>query len=211
MDTPSLKGKSCTSSLIFNITRLGSDDAAPTLSKTQAFTQIPLAVKVSDSSIKLAFSFSRPRTSVSNIVPGTPLDYLYAFGTSPPSKIDDPSSSFTQHSDYGISQADFATAETKISTNSIVEQPRTEPVLSNISKTTVNLIHGVIMFIAWAVAPFVGIFIARFMKDVMGVWWYRVHLAIMLLITGIGSLAALIFMSLYSSGPHFVGDPHKVL
>lgn len=76
-------------------------------------------------------------------------------------------------------------------------------VLTNIPTNTINMIHGSLMFIAWCVSPFAGIFIARYLKDHLGVWWYRLHLGLMIGGTGILSVAALILRVLYKTPPHF--------
>ncbi|KAJ1559057.1 hypothetical protein HK405_012169 [Cladochytrium tenue] len=77
-------------------------------------------------------------------------------------------------------------------------------ILKGMDTVTVNTIHGALMFVAWGVCPYVGIFIARFLKDALGVWWYRLHLGIMLVGVGGISVAALIFKALYMVPPHFV-------
>lgn len=51
------------------------------------------------------------------------------------------------------------------------------------------IIHGILMFVAWYLLCSSGIFVARFMKARLGIWWFRVHfglfgLAILLTVTG---------------------------
>ncbi|KAH9271372.1 hypothetical protein BASA83_006463 [Batrachochytrium salamandrivorans] len=75
---------------------------------------------------------------------------------------------------------------------------------------TIVVLHGVSMFIAWGVAPLIGIFIARYLKNKLDVWWYRLHLIIMFMfcfLLTIGSTAAIV---LYKSSPHFQGL-HRLL
>eukprot|EP00842_Homolaphlyctis_polyrhiza_P000138 jgi/Hompol1/1124/HPOL_000044-RA len=36
-------------------------------------------------------------------------------------------------------------------------------------------IHGYLLFFAWTISPAIGIFIARYLKDYLGVWWFRLH------------------------------------
>jgi Eukaryotic cytochrome b561 len=48
--------------------------------------------------------------------------------------------------------------------------------------------HAILMFIAWIPAPLVGVFVARYLKKKLSKTWYRIHLTIMGLITGLGTL-----------------------
>jgi hypothetical protein len=68
-------------------------------------------------------------------------------------------------------------------------------------------IHGIVMFIAWGVFPFVAIYIARFMKHI-GHRWYLLHSGIMLT-TFLLTLIAFFLIVLYKPPPHF-NDPHTV-
>jgi hypothetical protein len=82
----------------------------------------------------------------------------------------------------------------------------------NANPETYNLIlfvHGV-FFLAWAVAPFIGIFIARYLKDALGEMWYKLHLFIMLGVTGGLSLISLILVVLYKQGPH-ISTTHECI
>ena len=65
------------------------------------------------------------------------------------------------------------------------------------------------MFIAWGIAPFVGIFIARYLKDLLGVWWYRLHVGIMVGVVGGGTVIGLFVKLVYKTPPHF-DSPHQV-
>lgn len=35
--------------------------------------------------------------------------------------------------------------------------------------------HGVLMILSWLVCSFIGIFSARFCKQLLGLWWFRIH------------------------------------
>ena len=59
------------------------------------------------------------------------------------------------------------------------------------------------MFLAWGLGPLFGIFIARFLKKILGVWWYRLHLGIHLIITGLLSFIGVLIVGLYKAPPHF--------
>ena len=66
-----------------------------------------------------------------------------------------------------------------------------------------NFVHGIIMTVAWGVCPFVGIFVARYLKEKLGVWWYRIHVVFML--GGVGGLTIAGFLIKYLTAqpPHF--------
>lgn len=201
--------------------RIGGDDTAPKLQPNPDFTLLPLQVPVPvqfQNIIKIAFSFKRSLApsggSTQSIAASGTTNYLYGIGSSPPNgNPDSPSSSFGIHTSFGVFAADLtfpvANGGTFQSTGS--GSTSTPPTLTNIDKLTINLIHGVIMFLAWGVGPYVGIFIARFLKDALGVWWFRLHLGIMLVVTGFGTIIALILEYLYSNGPHFQNSAHKVI
>jgi hypothetical protein len=57
-------------------------------------------------------------------------------------------------------------------------------------------IHGILMLCAWSIAPFCGIFVARYLKGVLGVWWYRIHVFLMMFVTGFLTFGA--FALIYS-------------
>jgi hypothetical protein len=43
------------------------------------------------------------------------------------------------------------------------------------------IVHGLLMAAGWGLCTVAGIFVARYMKAIMGVWWFRAHVAFMLL------------------------------
>jgi F0F1-type ATP synthase assembly protein I len=67
-------------------------------------------------------------------------------------------------------------------------------------------IHGIMMYVAWCVCPFLGIFIAKFMKSRLGPNWFRLHVLLMGFGTGMVSLASFILVILFRPPPHFFGD-----
>ena len=48
-----------------------------------------------------------------------------------------------------------------------------------------------------------SIFIARYLKERLKKWWYRLHMFVMVGLTGGLSLIGMLFMSLYTYPPHF--------
>ncbi|KAJ3115700.1 hypothetical protein HDU96_000179 [Phlyctochytrium bullatum] len=73
-----------------------------------------------------------------------------------------------------------------------------------------NLVHGVVMFVAWGVAPFVGIFIARYLKDALGVWWFRLHVFFLFIVTMLLTVAGFFIRFLTKTPPHFKSN-HEII
>eukprot|EP00842_Homolaphlyctis_polyrhiza_P000139 jgi/Hompol1/1125/HPOL_000045-RA len=171
-------------------------------------TSAPLAVPA-PSWAKLAFSF---QWDVSAGVPLTagPSDYIYAAGDTPVSgNAALPNATLTQHEiTHGrIAGFDYSSVQTTSGTSVggpilTLSDPTMYPVIVKL--------HGIFMFIAWGVSPFVGIYIARYMKDQLGVWWYRIHVAIMVVFCLLLSLGSALLIILFRSPPHFT-DPHHIL
>ncbi|KND00190.1 uncharacterized protein SPPG_04530 [Spizellomyces punctatus DAOM BR117] len=63
----------------------------------------------------------------------------------------------------------------------------TSNVVHDAAANTGNLIqaHGILMFLGWVVLAPLAIVIARFFKPALGVWWFRLHWALMLLAAGV--------------------------
>ena len=63
-------------------------------------------------------------------------------------------------------------------------------------------LHAVLMWLAWVIAPMMGIFYARYLKS-LGHVWFRIHMLMMGLITGGLCIASLFVICLYKPPPHF--------
>jgi hypothetical protein len=189
----------------------------PLNTQSQGPSVIPLAV-TAPTWAKLAFSF-RVRLE-SSITPTS--SYIYAYAEGRAQQPDSPSSSFPKHSAFGkIQGVNFLSVVATNTTGTSSESSSTKPII-NTDPSSYRLIiqaHGILMFIAWSVAPFLGIFIARYLKDLLGEWWYKLHLFIMLGVTGLLSLISFILMVLYMQGHHlgvvlpggFAGNTHTVM
>ena len=97
------------------------------------------------------------------------------------------------------------TSSNYVDTTSNTTQLKKNPILTNISIKKVHLIHGVLMFIAWSVAPFVGVFFARYLKH-LGHIWFIIHVTILVLFTVSVTIVAVTLEILYRPGPHFKTD-----
>jgi len=68
--------------------------------------------------------------------------------------------------------------------------------------TKLKKAHGVLAILAWIFFVPTAIIIARFAKDALGVWWYRIHL-------GMQILACLMTFALFGLAIHFTVDDFK--
>ncbi|KAJ3104220.1 hypothetical protein HDU96_009000 [Phlyctochytrium bullatum] len=75
---------------------------------------------------------------------------------------------------------------------------------------SINMLHGILMFIAWGVAPWPGIYIARYMKESLGVWWFRIHIAILMLVCAGLTVVGFFIRFLTRNPPHFVNS-HEII
>ncbi|KAJ3398744.1 hypothetical protein HDV05_002329, partial [Chytridiales sp. JEL 0842] len=59
--------------------------------------------------------------------------------------------------------------------------PSSDPEVAakRLRRFTLLVIHASTLYTAWALLPPLGIFIARFMKHMLGHWWFRLHVMIL--------------------------------
>ena len=164
----------------------------------QDITVLPLQVAAPDWAT-LAFSFAKPIASGTPVTPSS--SYIYAWSTDATGLTQSVDSNFGIHTNKGsFGSADFTTSGSG-DIGAAVGKPAAE-LPSGWSMKDIYLIHGILMTIAWAVAPAIGIFIARYMKH-LGHLWYQIHLGVLLLLTGGLSLAGFVLVLVYQAPPHF--------
>ncbi|KAJ3052823.1 hypothetical protein HK097_005585 [Rhizophlyctis rosea] len=195
---------------------------------TQPAVAIPIAhPQAVDPWARLVFSFRRPLTvNARDFMPFTASSkYIVAWGTTPPRTPDNPASQFNMHAPTSINyivssdftvQVQAAGNGTTPTTPTVTESgngggggPKSFVSLGSMNYETLVLAHGIFLFIAWAVAPFPGIFIARFLKNKLGVWWYRLHVGLMVGVTGIFSIVGVLLVFLFK--PRHFHDPHEII
>lgn len=152
----------------------------------------------------LAYSFSRPTRVGENVI-SADSRYIYAYGDSPGFQRDDWRSGFAMHSEKGLLPplSYGGQAPTVNSTTTATQQFTAE-------YRNVVMIHGILMFVAWGVIPFAGIFIARFMKARWPEAWLKIHMGLMAGVTGLLTGLAFIFIATTKSENHFE-EPHTIL
>ncbi|KAJ3052470.1 hypothetical protein HK102_011876, partial [Quaeritorhiza haematococci] len=141
--------------------RIGTPGSAPKLlpptTPPDAF-QVPLIILTdANPAINIAFSFMRPVGRGYHSIPvGSAVEWIFAGSDQPPRSgdLDNPTASFGMHSTKGVFVADLTVVEG--GTGSVGTVASGSATLTNLSKETVDFIHGGLMFIAWGVAPFAG-------------------------------------------------------
>lgn len=67
--------------------------------------------------------------------------------------------------------------------------------------------HGIMMFLAWGIFATTGIFLARYMKGTLGIWWFRGHYGMFAagtLFTVIAFTIMVLATNVHFSGPQYV-------
>ena len=72
-------------------------------------------------------------------------------------------------------------------------------------------LHGYMMLVAWGLMPWVGMFVGRSMKKVLGKWWYATYAAISLLGVTVLSIAAVFILFSQSSSIIDLKSSHTML
>lgn len=137
---------------------------------------------------KLSKSFCMSTTQVNSLKSGT--RFIYAIGRSSVSGSGT-TLQFSRHDSYSTLQGDFNVAGNTSSGSDV------GPILKATDMEVIIKIHGIVLFIAWLVAPVIGIFVARYLKDVLGKNWYLIHAGLLGLVTVGGTWFGIILMVLY--------------
>ncbi len=119
-----------------------------------------MAIKVPSADYVTAFSFSRPlKPQGGKEFESGSVDLLLAYTEVPPSDISNANSGISRHTVARVITEDFvALAKANKGNISVPTNGNTasSAALNDIDRATVILIHGICMFIAWGVSPFIG-------------------------------------------------------
>lgn len=183
--------------------RMATSESMPQPASTMVSQVVPLRVPAPTWAV-LAFTVFKPLGTTYK----SDTTYIYSISSRLPITIDSATSSFSKHDTRGnLGKLDFTTVST---TNVSTTTGTGLPVLqlpSNVDYSTIVRIHGYAMLYSWVLAPFVGIFIARYLKGRLGNWWFRSHVSVMVLGVGLGSVSAIILIYLFKTPPHFNSSP----
>ncbi|KAJ3011469.1 hypothetical protein HKX48_006826 [Thoreauomyces humboldtii] len=177
--------------------RTASGHFMPTIDSTQALTVLSNATGTFTSASNKTLhvvTFLRPVTPGASGLPtihaaGQSLIWAGFLG-SPPST----STSLTQHTSYGVSSGnllDGSMAFAAASNSTTDPDPIVVQSGSGDQTDRLKRAHGILMFLAWVVFAPIAIFVARFLKAALGIWWFRIHLGIFLFGTTVCTYVAL--------------------
>ncbi|KAI8921785.1 hypothetical protein BC831DRAFT_475434 [Entophlyctis helioformis] len=182
---------------------------------------------------KLSYTFQHPAAGITSNT-----TYIYAWSESPPSSPDSPSSGFGYHYSRGIIQGLDLTSPALLSAvdnhtiasktadgfhqsvpvgvaskaSLSMSEGRPQPMWDlpeGVGYDTILRLHGVIMVMAWTICPAFGIFIARYLKETLGVMWFRLHVFFMVVGTGILTIGGIALVYMHKPPPHFQDSPHR--
>ncbi|KAJ3192949.1 DOMON domain-containing protein frrs1L [Irineochytrium annulatum] len=196
------------------------------LNRKSAWTQLPLS-GTPPSWARISFTASRPNAlpagnSGQSVNPSpAKTGYIFAYSSRAPSGSSPASLSVPQH-DFSSSFTGDLSAPSGGGNNSTggngtdpnplvvtsAQPSRLLPLGPLGTDDRASVVHGALMFVAWCVSPFLGIFVARFLKDLLGVWWFRIHVFLMLVVTGSLTIAGFLVKFLTRLPPHF-RSPHE--
>ncbi|KAJ3262390.1 hypothetical protein HDU77_000369 [Chytriomyces hyalinus] len=150
---------------------------------TSTFTAIdtPSSIQIPNTT-NTFFSFQVPESVIITTTTGAS-NFIFAGSDSAPSDKSNPSSDFPIHSlkaAFSLDVSQLGTASTGVS------------VEANPSRATLILMHGILMFVGFAVVMPFAIFIARYMKSRWVKSWFLIHLLLMTLGSGGLMIAGLV-------------------
>jgi hypothetical protein len=151
-----------------------------------------------ESWVKLAFKVRRPIVSDNSITNSS--RFIFAHSDSRPANADDINSDFPFH----------ANSKGIFSPINFLGSKEWSEDADDDNEGTILIAHGILFFIAWGVAPFIGIFVARYLKNMLGVWWYRIHVGLFLGVTGLFSLISFILIVSNVESEHFDGKHQQI-
>ncbi|KAL2913506.1 hypothetical protein HK105_206966 [Polyrhizophydium stewartii] len=172
--------------------RLGSGHSLPAVgNQLQALAAEPRAQPPTAAGI--AFSVELKR----DLIVGS-RSFLWARSSIKPATPSSPSSTFTQHSDFGVFSID-------LNAKSAVALPK------GFSYNTIVILHGALMFVAWNVAPLLGIAASRYLKDYFDGKELIVHGVVIGVFGVLGAIASFILILLYKPAPLLSISAHSIL
>jgi hypothetical protein len=143
---------------------------------------------------KLSFSFCKSDSVGVSVKSGTQ-KFIYASHSSAPNgNIDLKTANFGFHADtYGSFSLNVQTGGGGGTSGPapILKASNSFPI------TTVHLIHGILMWVAWVVSPMIGIYVARYLKTALGHTWFVIHRFLMGVLTIFVSFVSFVLIFLY--------------
>lgn len=126
--------------------------------------------------------------------------------------MDRPSTNFAQHEAFGVIHSfDFFKNSTEIEYSESQDGRAILYATPSFNYEMVVQLHASLMWVAWVMCPFGGIFVARYLKSYLGVWWYKIHVYVMTFGTlGVCSIGAILIYLYKPNSSHFKSS-HSIL
>ncbi|KAI8897728.1 hypothetical protein BC833DRAFT_539908 [Globomyces pollinis-pini] len=157
---------------------------------------------------QLTFSFCRQIKVKNEADLNSNTNYIVAISSDPPKgNIDVIDAELRKHNAGSYSFVyDFVNDKGGDDTSQkpIIQPPKSFPIESIIA------VHGVFMLVAWLVTPLIGIFIARYLKNLLGPKWFTLHMHMMGFMTILLSLVSAIVIYLFNDDPYLEGTHAKI-
>ncbi|KAJ3067412.1 hypothetical protein HDU98_009367 [Podochytrium sp. JEL0797] len=149
------------------------------------------------STTAITYSFTIPISS-GLVSTNTSTQFIFAVSNYPPTNPSNPSSSITQHSQFGSFEMDLS----KPGNATIGATTDT-----NVSQPTLVLVHGILMFLAWGILAPLGIYLARYSTQ------KRSHIAVMAIgVCGLTAAAiACVEVTVDPGTQRFIGSNHGIV
>ncbi|KXN68381.1 hypothetical protein CONCODRAFT_9384 [Conidiobolus coronatus NRRL 28638] len=144
--------------------RVATGTSEPAAAPTQVSKIVASDSKVENGNNIIVFRRAKNagQTTLSNF-DDAQINWIWATSAKiPPSNL--ASSKINYHNSFGKFQLDAAKGTTAA------------PASSHIS---FFLLHGILMFLGWNLMPYFGILAAGPFKKILGVWWFRIHVALL--------------------------------
>ncbi|KAI9298510.1 hypothetical protein K502DRAFT_339317 [Neoconidiobolus thromboides FSU 785] len=175
--------------------------------RPQSVSASSLVVSTDQSSTqnnKNTIVFTRPLKSTIkggvDINPNDANNMIWAYSDSTPSS----DGSIKKHSSRGTFS--YSVSSSGSGTISEANTPAADASTSGVA--TVIIIHGALMLVAWILLPIISIYIARFLKGALGIWWFRLHFGLFVL-TGLIGVISIVLVALDRG--NVLDNPHGAL
>ncbi|KXN68382.1 CBD9-like protein [Conidiobolus coronatus NRRL 28638] len=175
--------------------RVATGTSEPAAAPTQASKIVTSESKVENGNniVKFRRAKNTGQTTLANF-DDAQINWIWATSTRVPSS-NLASSRINYHNSFGKFQLDAAKGTTTAA-------PASSPI-------SFFLIHGILMFSGWNLMPYFGILAAGPFKKILGVWWFRIHVAL-LGFAGPALVAAGFVLVVISKSSTF-RSPHSIL
>jgi len=183
---------------VFLSRRLSTGERDPIVAEKQLQTLVSSSTK--NGLISIIFRRDKEIASQGaevSISPNTKISMIYAYT---PASVDSssPSASIAYH---GSDRRGMNPAVDLFASSSAFNGKAPPSPVDGGSKSYLLTTHAFLLSFAWCVASPAGIFTARFLKQRLGTWWFKLHMALMLFGVTIISIIGVLCVGVYIGSP----------